>query len=463
MPFYANDANFLIAKKQEILGELEMAKHRIMQELSAVDNCTLAKLREILANYNKVELLITDKLNLFEKKCDSFISYAEKTGLNYETEIQAIKKLVEDFDKLSENLESADLSGLIKKVSNVSKALEDLKGATISKENLVDLEKRTEATLNKVEALESAIGAALTTADTALTAASGAVEKASEASEKVATLEYPTLSTERKQQLIDLINAYYTNRSIFDHTLNITRNVYADTGAYVDDTHIKCNCSLFLQLLWAGVDLSTFTGKLSTFSGDIVKAFDWGYYFNFVNRAAYGITKSDGSYYNFVKPNADSYEGSYSANSYYFAGSNNLYNQRFKDFMHSGDMARELKLAGCEVPLSQVQSGDILFFATVDTTDGESDGFEKTAYENINHCAIVTNVSNKANGDLTIMECTPYFGTATGGNVGTSKISSKDGAVKVRFAQLMDRFVMCARHPAAWGIASNVPEKFTTI
>lgn len=269
----------------------------------------------------------------------------------------------------------------------------------------------------------------------------------------------PTLSTTQRQNIVDLATSYYNNRSYFKWTGNQTRNVYVDAGCYNSSGKIKIACSLLTQLIWAGVSPNTFIGKNSTYTGDIVKAFDWGYYFQFPKRVAYGLTKSDGSPIGYVQPISGSIEGSYSANSYYTGNTDNEWGQTFMPYMYAGDMAQELWIKGYEVPLNEVMTGDLIFYKSERLDDNSNDEFEKSIFRNIDHVAIVTNTADLANGDMTILEASNFYTS----NIGTAKLSHSANANKVRAANLLDRIVFVARHPAAFGVAANVPDKFTAI
>lgn len=75
---FHDDVRALQAKKYEILGELELAKHAILRELSSVDKHTLSRLREIIAHYDRLEKSVIDKLNTREVSYNVFVSSMEK-------------------------------------------------------------------------------------------------------------------------------------------------------------------------------------------------------------------------------------------------------------------------------------------------------------------------------------------------------------------------------------------------
>lgn len=268
----------------------------------------------------------------------------------------------------------------------------------------------------------------------------------------------PVLSNTRRVELLNLCNSYYNNRKYIEYTGDITRNILANKNCYNDDGTIRVNCSLFCQMIWAGISLDTFINKSETYDGTITKAFDWGYYFKFPRRAAYGITTSEGKYFGYVQPTPGSIEGSYSMNSFYSSSADNEYGQIFRTYMYAADMASELEIMGCEIPLGEVMVGDLVFLKCK-KGDGVMESYEDRAYRNIDHAAIVTNVGNKADGDITFLECSTYYASS----VGTAKLSATADANIVRAAELFDRIVMVARHPAAFGHAPNVPDVITKI
>ena len=86
------------AKKREILKELEDAKCRILKELSGVDKITLTRLREILADYNRIEFQITQRIDLIEKSMS--VTVTEKIN-ELNATLEETKKLVEELESIS--------------------------------------------------------------------------------------------------------------------------------------------------------------------------------------------------------------------------------------------------------------------------------------------------------------------------------------------------------------------------
>lgn len=281
---------------------------------------------------------------------------------------------------------------------------------------------------------------------------------------------YPTLTAAQRSAIGNLVNQYYNARINgsaynFVYTGGVDRNYYADKNCYNASGQIKINCSTFVQLLWAGISPETFIGKQSSFQGSAIKAFDWGYWFKFPFRRLYNLTAPNGptgklTMYGYVQPDPATYEGAYSITTYYSPNgtAENKY-QMPLSYMRACDMARELCMMGCEVPLSEAMTGDIVFLKAARLDDNQDDESENASYRNINHVAIITNASGIMDCDLTFTECSTYFGSA----IGVSKISHTSTANVFRAGEIMDRIVMVARHPAAFGIENLVPDVITTI
>lgn len=281
---------------------------------------------------------------------------------------------------------------------------------------------------------------------------------------------YPTLTATQRNAIVTLVNQYYNARIAgsaynFVYTGGVDRNYYADTRCYNNNGQVKLNCSTFVQLLWAGISPDSFLGKQSNFNGAAVKTFDWGYWFKFPFRKLYHLTAPNGptgklTMYGYVQPDPSTYEGSYSITTYYSPNgtAENKY-QMPLTYMRACDMARELRTMGCEIPLSKAMTGDIVFMKADRLDDNQEDETENASYENINHVAIITNVSGIMDCDLTFAECSTYYDSV----IGVSKISHTSAANVFRAGAIMDRIVMVARHPAAFGIENLVPDVITTI
>ena len=116
----------LNAKKYEILGELERAKHGMIQEMSGIDKCTLSRIREIVAQYDKVDALVTQKINSFQIDNMSFLNYVEGKTLELETGLQQLQSLSEGLQQIQTEVESAGLKTIASGVANAVKQTEEL-------------------------------------------------------------------------------------------------------------------------------------------------------------------------------------------------------------------------------------------------------------------------------------------------------------------------------------------------
>lgn len=282
---------------------------------------------------------------------------------------------------------------------------------------------------------------------------------------------HPSLTATQKAAIKALIEDYVDNRSAFYYYGDETRNAFA-TGEAYDSEKGKwgLNCGTFVQNILMGRSVSDYVGKTAdTYTNTITKTdvSDFGYYFEFENRkTAYGLIKNSEAtdpaeyYFGYIKPLADSYKYSYSRNSYWLQESEvagNIGGQTFNTFMFANDMAYELYQKGCEIPLTELEIGDILFSKTPgDSTTESATFFHKMAWRNISHAFMVYNIAN--DGAITLVEC-------TGGSppILLRPQNSSYNDDRTRFAYLMRNTVFCARLPTAWGGAGNVPDEITAI
>lgn len=273
----------------------------------------------------------------------------------------------------------------------------------------------------------------------------------------------PELREDQRSQLFALIEQYRTNSTNFVYDVNTTRNSYAEGAKpFNSDGRIRIGCDTLCLLAWAGIDPASFVGKNNTtYTGELVKAFDWGYQFKFPNRKLNGVTLSSGSPPGFTKPNADSYEGSYSYNSYYSPDSTREDKQVFRGFMSGSDMAQELFILGCEIPISEVQVGDMVFFKAKRLNDGEGDEAEAGAFRNISHLGLIYDVSHISDGMIGFIECTDVYDASK--PIQRTRPWEDLKTYYSRAINLESRICMVARHPAAFGITNPVPNKFESI
>lgn len=256
----------------------------------------------------------------------------------------------------------------------------------------------------------------------------------------------PELTTQQKTEIKSLMDSYFSNKSKFKYDGTYRRESYAypkkvsnlnDVEGCLYGSKYLLNCGLLAQMIWMGRDIADFASTATT---KITKAFDWGYYFNFKSaKKAYGVMKNSSTYYN-----ANTYE-------------NDSGDKSFITFDNAAALAQELYALGCEIDYSEADVGDLVFYRSDNISDAEQDGLEQSSFRYITHVSIVYDKTE--DGTLTLMESSNGF-TAAIGKSGLSDEVSKYG--NVRGAGQEQRVVMCARHPAAYGLGGNVPDKFTT-
>ena len=263
----------------------------------------------------------------------------------------------------------------------------------------------------------------------------------------------PVLSAEQQAALKSVATGYANIVANFNYLTSATMNDYASSNTAYTNDKFKICCSLLAGLIWMGRSAEDFA-DLNSYSPSVTKLLDFGYYFQFADRALYGLMDGE-DYYGFRNPFDDpDFKGSYSWNSYYDVNSARTKKQRFNPFLFANDMAKEMDRIGCSIKISELQPGDLIFTAGPVLQD-QSNNFECVAYKQINHVAMIY---EKDGSHLSIIESTSRFpGTAI-------KISSSVGTdlEKLRVSFLMSRVVQCARHPAAFGFAENVPSTITT-
>lgn len=273
-------------------------------------------------------------------------------------------------------------------------------------------------------------------------------------------LSSPALTAEQKAQMKTLMDQYFNNDSkfIYDGTARRQCYAYTTSGDISTTSLVNCrnsddkyylNCGLFAQMIWMGRAIEDF--NTATPVTTITKAFDWGYYFDFLlAQNAFGVKKADGSYYSGNTYTTDS--GTY-----------------FITFDNASSMANELYYKGYEIPYSQCDIGDLVFYRSSDISDGTTDELEQTSFRYITHVAVCYDVVDNT---PVFLECTSagtYSGSRCTGRYGITKTPyhNASGASRTlgnlnltRGAKLCNKVVMCARHPAAFGAPCNVPTQF---
>lgn len=279
-------------------------------------------------------------------------------------------------------------------------------------------------------------------------------------------IKYPTLSDNQKNQIQSLIGDYINasiNNGIFIYNYNATRNSYANTRCWMEtESRFALCCNTFIEMVWMGRSVNDFVGKnASTYSNEITKCFDWGYYFNFEKRkklagVAYRTDVNDPlKVTNFSKvvlprgANEDNkFKFAYSVNTRWAEKSDMPYNQRFMAFLGAASCAEELYKMGCEIPFSELDVGDIIFTKPLGESSDELYDFNNSlSFRNISHVAIICDKLD--DGTLFIAECTDSYNA----NNPVNKVSVSYSSVydKLQAERLLGNVVMCARHPSAWG------------
>lgn len=268
----------------------------------------------------------------------------------------------------------------------------------------------------------------------------------------------PVLSASRKEQLLDLIDEYYANRDSIDYDFSQTINGLAGKSTAFKNGKLQLCCNVFAQLIWSGISYDTFADP-ATYDATIVKAFNWGFYqpYKFRQRACGLAPKSGGEItglYGYTAPGSDQTKG-YSYNTIYDQNGTLPNSQRFKSWLTAADMAMELSMNGYEIPISSADVGDLLFYEALPFS---VTGFYNNTFRRISHVAIVI---GKNNGFFEVAEVT----SQNNGDDPVIKrsIFSEDDFLAAKSAYMASTIVMAARHPAAFGVGTNVPAKITTV
>lgn len=288
----------------------------------------------------------------------------------------------------------------------------------------------------------------------------------------------PSLTDAQKEQMKALMDAYVataTSPNIWKYVGEHTRNDYAASSTTKADGLNKSNCETFVQNIWMGRDVNDY--KESTYTSSVTKAFNWGYFFEFLYRGAYNLKyAADASnpsrvlWPGFTRVNSGDYIGSYSYNSHYDSSVSDPQKQSPESWMVAGDMAYELMLMGCEISAHEMQVGDMLFYRAASLQDGVADAFQRQQFHNISHVGLCYGFDTA--GRPIICECTngwndPIIITGLGDDcealLPTGHSDNRWVWTRTRAAALGRRLVMVARHPAAFGLGSNVPSRITTI
>ena len=256
----------------------------------------------------------------------------------------------------------------------------------------------------------------------------------------------PSLTDNQKQQLINLMDSYFEKRADFVYDGSIRRESYyypnslssldnaSINGCMYDGKYI-INCGVFAQLIWMGRSISDFT---PTPTRNITKAFDWGYYWDFLPcQLAYGVKKDASTFY--------------TANTYLKEDGG----RQFITFDNAAAMAEELYRKGYEIPYHKMDVGDLIFYRCPHISDDDTDGLEHSSFRYITPVAIVRSVDEYG---PYVMESTNAYAYAIGRS-GLGENATDFGHIWA--SGLSQRVSMVASHPAAWGNGGNVPNSFT--
>ena len=133
-------------------------------------------------------------------------------------------------------------------------------------------------------------------------------------------------------------------------------------------------------------------------------------------------------------------------------------------FDGAANMAEELHALGYEVPYSEMEIGDLVFFKSQDISDDFRNKSEKSnddalvnrLFRNISHVGIVYDFNS---GYPVIADCTDSY---TNPNViGRTSMASSSAFARIKASYERNNVVMVARHPAAFGKGGNIPSEFT--
>lgn len=133
-------------------------------------------------------------------------------------------------------------------------------------------------------------------------------------------------------------------------------------------------------------------------------------------------------------------------------------------FDGAANMAEELYVMGCEVPYSEIDIGDLVFFRNADISDDfrntstsdDDDAMSNRLFRHISHVGIVFDFDSK--GYPIISDCTDAYSYPI--VIGRTSLESSDTFSKVKASYERNNVVMVARHPAAFGLGGNVPTEF---
>lgn len=266
----------------------------------------------------------------------------------------------------------------------------------------------------------------------------------------------PELTAAQKREFVALCDAYRAVSGNFKYSghsnaHDATRNAYAGgLETALRNGKFQVNCALLAQLLYMGRSAADFC-DLTSYSNQITKAFNWGYYFAFPHRRVHRRIDNTASVSSVTMRNTSRPPNSAPGSTVYDAAT-----WTRDTYALAGDMAFELWAIGCEIPYAQIQPGDIAFVADRNWVDM---GNGRQSFRRITHVmaccgiSIVNGFKHPVWIDSTAQSPVGRCSTGTGYTLPAMALA----------AQYELHIVMCARHPAAFGLGGNVPERIETI
>jgi len=275
---------------------------------------------------------------------------------------------------------------------------------------------------------------------------------------------YPALSDSQKSDILNLISAYEARKSSIVYDYNSTRISFLSAAeTYDSNNKLRLCCDTFAELIWGGVSPETFQAASGDYTGNITKAFSWGYFDpHLIRQRTVGLAERENgeitSLFGYRSVDSEAAK-SYSFNTRYSASGSLPNSQVWLGGLNASDLANALYLNGYEIPASKADVGDLVFYeSTPYASVSSSDSTYNAAFRRIFHVAVIT---ARINGFFEVVEVTSQNNGAD--PIVRRSIFSADDFCAAK-SGFMQRFaVMFARHPAAFGVAGNVPSRFNSI
>jgi len=275
---------------------------------------------------------------------------------------------------------------------------------------------------------------------------------------------YPALTDSQKSDILNLISAYEARKSNIVYDYNSTRLSFLNAAdTYDSNNNLRLCCDTFAELIWGGVAPSTFPAASGDYTGNITKAFSWGYFDpHLIRQRTVGLAERENgeitSLFGFRSVDSEAVK-SYSYNTRYAASGSLPNSQVWLGGLNASDLANALYLNGYEVPASKADVGDLVFYeASPYASVSSSDSTYNAAFRRIFHVAVIT---ARINGFLEVVEATSQNNGAD--PIVRRSIYSADDFCAAKSGFMQRYAIMFARHPAAFGVAGNVPSKFQNI